>query len=816
MNKSLFSFHNNRDNIERNCKLNINKDSYGFFNLDEEPLSKFITNEFSFSENFIRIIGNSNYKNVSGLEDDPTKHLFYTAYLNRLANSNSNYLNDCLSYKNCPPVFEAIFQDEDGFLRSDLVSKKLQKDSYNKDYEHLYNHATWPGIIKNKFHLPYLEAIVLLSRTLNINYKNIFSIAQFQPCFNSVKSGDCFFPNNLRYPLWNPDTPSFIISSIKNIISSTEDVVSSIVKYKFGKDEFCIFIPQSSSYRVFGAIKPIAYFLNDHKFEIYPTATVFLFNDMRTAFMIQDILDQSKYDKRAFIVSSFLGDNFNLYSWSYFLNAKLIYVPSATVRGIDNIHKFERCCNDIGIKDYRVSKQFVLRNEGIETDLPNELGSDAEDYILKNSIFLTENTDILPILDKIDADSMAVKDCHYTFSQLGIFKNTCSNITANIKRKVAPVPPDPRLLPPIAHKLEDVTANHIFRPKNIVMIVGEKNSGKTLLGMLSSKSVLQIEDKIFPFNKISPASLGNICLVDAETPFDELQDHIRIHGLDKYINNKLYIISRLDPNNSLLATYDITNPQVREILNAKMKEFGCKLLILDNLTAMMGSKVDNAASAQAVLDWFEQLQDQNICIIFVLHKPSVNTKTGSDRNRGSQLFRDRARVIINLLSKKEILTLKEEGKPIPEKTIAEISKPSLTVGIEFSVCKSAPVIEGHTIWTKMPFGSSFEPISITDHAGEEVTWQNSSQPNSILEYVLTLYPQVKHDRITALTEKKLKVIKALDRCAGEAKMQDIMDNIGTQKGLKEDTVRNILKELSELELVENDGENQSRRYKISG
>lgn len=712
---------------------------------------------------------------------------------------------------NLHPIIGNHYPDKNGLLGSSFRPDRLKRDFTKYEDTRHSSGLVWPGLIGELCHLSPKNSTIALSNIEEISWSHLFSIDPYLPTTERCDEKYLYFPDGFRHPLWDESMPSFILTSYRNIYDTSGKILSSIAQYKFGEIEFCIFVPQANSFRALGRKTPIAFWLNDDLLSSFPSATVFIFQDMRTAFAIQDRLDKEIYDRREIIITATLGEDFSCYDWSLLSGHKPIYIPSLTVRSIDNINQFEYQCNRSGISEYAVSKNFLLKNYINNTNKPESF---LENFIINNSIVIDNTASVALLLETIKSNCVSVKEYRNLYAKLGIFNNTVELSNDNKNKKISLVPPDPRLLPPVAHKLEDVTANHIFRPKNIVMIVGEKNSGKTLLGMLSSKSVLQIEDKIFPFNKISPTSLGNICLVDAETPFDELQDHLCTHGLDKYINNKLYIISRLDPDNALLPTYDITNPQVREILSAKMKELGCKLLILDNLTAMMGSKVDNATSAQAVLDWFEELQNQNICIVFVLHKPSVNTKTGSDRNRGSQLFRDRSRVIINLLSKKEILALKEEGKPILEKTLAEISKPSLTVGIEFSVCKTAPIIEGHTIWTKMPFENSFEPIGITDQAGDEVTWQNSAQTNSILEYVLTLYPQVKHDRIKSLPESKLKVIKALDSCAGEAKMQDIMDNIGTQKGLKEDTVRNILKELSQLELVENIGEKQSRRYKI--
>lgn len=789
--------------------------------MDAEAINKFIAT----SDHFKEIFGIGNFYNTIGIDDINLLYKFYIALLNTEATSqykihnniSSSDLNNFICHSS--NGYEVIMASEYSVEIQDCCYKpKLSmKTDSNTSMLLTPKGGNWVDIIHYYTNLPREEAICFLAQLLHINWNNLTCYSN-DPYYRGCDHHRSYSPESFRDPIWDKAIDDITLTDHFDIIGTNGLIVSRILQYKWGEQEFCIVEPIRKGATTLGQFRPQAHFYNEDKFEKFSRAKVIFAQDMRVARILQKKLEQQSSDPRKFIVTAILGYDLSPFKWNFLRGHDVIFVPAPTPESLSFVKSVYKKCVDHRASSFKISKKFLLRGKSPDIgDSPNFVNR-LEQYIAENSLFIEEETFIEATLDELTNTSLKYNKFKKIFYNIGLFcqSDEDSQMLSNSTMKVIPL--DPRLTPKNAYKLSDVTGNHIYKPENLVMVSGLKESGKTQITYLLARSALQIEDKIIPFNKFSTASLGNICIVDYETLPNELDGNLHQHELDKFRDSKLFVLSRLaDKLPQSLESFDLTDETFRNALTEYITDHDCKLLILDNLTGLMGEKIDQGTAANTVLRWMDSLQQRNICVIFVMHQSIDAAKNDRDRNRGSRLFKDRARVIINFHGVKEINAAKEDDKFYPEEVRELAKSPGLTFGIQFTAFKTAPVFTDYTVWIHLPFEATWEPICITNGSGEIVDASEVIAAESDLAGLIKKHPRLSMSVLESLDNKSIQILKCLSDLGGEAQIGQVADMFSGQKGFGRDTIRKILKDnLAEMGLIEITGSGNYTSYKILG
>lgn len=783
-------------------------------NLSSMPVdAEVITKSTVISDDFKEIYGVRNFSNTIGIDDINILYKFYIALLNTEATFNYNCYNSI--YRS--GIWDFICHISNGF--STVIcsegSVEIQNCSYRlKSSTESLKKGNWIDIISYYTNLPREDATSLLANLLNINWHNLICYSDDHYCYAS-ELHPLYSPKSLRDPNWSDIVDNITLTDYFDIKGTNGYVVSRIIQYKWGEHDFCIVEPIRKGATTLGQFCPQAHFYNEDRFEKFSQAKVIFAQDMRVAHILQKRLEQEDFDPRKFIVTAILGYNLSPFKWNFLRGHDVIFVPAPIPESLSFVNSIKNKCIEHGVSSFKVSKKFLLRGTLPNIEDESYFANRLEQHIAENCLFIEDVNAIVATLDELASTALKYNKFKTNFYRLGLFCQGDENSQMPSTSTMKVIPPDPRLSPKIARKLSDVTANHIYKPGNLVMVSGLKESGKTQVSYLLARSVLQIEENIIPFCNCSQASLGNICIVDYETLPEELDENLHQHELDKFRDNKLFVLSRLaDKIPQAIESFDLTDETFRNALTEYITDHDCKLLILDNLTGLMGEKIDQGTAANTVLRWMDSLQQRNICVIFVMHQSIDAAKNDRDRNRGSRLFKERARVIINLHGVKEINAAKEDDKFYPEEVRELAKSPGLTFGIQFTAFKTAPVFTDYTVWIHLPLEATWEPICITNGSGEIVDASELISTESDLTRLIKNHPKLATSVMEDLDNKAIQILQRLSDLGGEAKMQAIEAWFSGQKGFGRDTIRSRLQKLGKNGVVEITGTKNNAKYKI--
>lgn len=572
-----------------------------------------------------------------------------------------------------------------------------------------------------------------------------------------------------------------------------------------------------------------AVFLNQNYFAKYPDAKVIFCQDLRTGIKIDELLRKdNSYDPANFFVTSIFGLDLPKYTWSYLSFRNIIFCPAPTINSLALLKLYKDYCYSQGQGSFKILDHFILPY--LKANTIDPALSDAERYILSHSSSLPDSDKIQTYLHLKIKDVLTYEKYKQRYQSLGIFKRESCDINSDKEQNEVPqsiiLPPsDPNWEVSMPTRLEAVRINHIIKPGNFIFVIGVKNSGKTQLSYLLIKNALHESSDLPIFSSHMGTPFTNIFLIDGESEKSIIESQLTQHGLFQKFGKELHILSRLqDELPPWCEDFTLTNSNFRNGITKELQQKKCRLLLIDNLTDLLGSAVNYANKASEVINWIRMLQKSGVCVILFHHKSEGNSRTNPDKTDGSQIFKKLARTIINCFGKREIII-----KNLGTSEVQRLAKlPGLTVGIAFDVCKSVPLLEEVTIWANLPYMSgSWKYISSTDSNGNDVNWHPSSPP--ALELNPTVSSEVDslagngtgfvdngHKSVIPIEKihpKAQIVYEKLLSVAGYVKLKDLVSKLTCEKGLGEDTIRKILKLLNENGFVEIRGKNQGTTYK---
>lgn len=210
----------------------------------------------------------------------------------------------------------------------------------------------------------------------------------------------------------------------------------------------------------------------------------------------------------------------------------------------------------------------------------------------------------------------------------------------------------------------------------------------------------------------------------------------------------------------------------------------------------MGDAVHQGKFAQDVLTWVEQLQAEGVCVVLVHHKSEFDAASQTDKARGSQIFTIRARTVMSLRGRSEILA-HSLGTPDVQKIATQ---DGLVVGIYYGACKAAPVLERKTFWLHLPLTSPHWNFLAATGAGRkeiEHSLERDTEAQAIPSTVIELSPD-EHVLMEILR-------------GGNAKR----DTLQQVCGFGEDNTRDLLKDLIIKGMVFKEGPGKVTYYRLN-
>lgn len=672
----------------------------------------------------------------------------------------------------------------------------------------------WIEMLQDALNISWVDAVATLGEMVGIEFANMTELTSSQ--YVAETNGRKDLQNNIPRVLsssFRPMGEAYVLERLNPIKGHSGQMISAIASYKC-RDKI-VYVPAivADGKLSIGKHKPTAHFLNQDLLDKYPGTSVLFFANMKVALELQELLGKPKNGLPKFIITAHLGHNLGLLPWGYLYTHPIIFIPDTTKNSLARVKGYAKFCEEKHIDSFSVSKCFVVLGamKVMSDDALDEF-SEAEKHILANCIWLDEEEYLQTVITKLSQSTQSFEEFENLWKQLGVFKDSQQVIQAS-KCSALPLLP-PELKPSKPKDFSELTALHVIRYGATIMLVGMKNAGKTQVSYILASAVLGKKNLPWPFCKNDYPDMGNVCIVDGETPSDELMENLAQHGLLPKLGKRLCLLSSMGGDNpDWFEGHSINEEEFRKALRDFLIENNCRLLILDNMKALMGSKIGQPDAVQKIMDWIRELQKLDICVAYILHKDEDAPATSKDKNKGSALFRELARVIINIYGQEEI----ERIEICPDEVFEVAKQDGLTCGISFPTCKTAPALQKLKIWLHLPLGAEeWQTICVSDTDGHKLVPPETDQ-TYMLDSVNDISPEHQGDVSTNLSSSS-----RLSNVSKEAEqvylaIRDFPNSVCTigkleekfigSKGMGRDTIRDkYIVELINAELVERIGD----------
>lgn len=663
----------------------------------------------------------------------------------------------------------------------------------------------WVDLISYVFNLPAMDALATLAKMLGTNIENLQhptnryrrdSSAAFRNLTEDV-------PDQLYLPRFTAGHRCIELVHRHDIHDNAGEVCGSFLEYTVGGKRFCLPATVSEGMLSVGNNPPRACFLNENLLGRYTASTILFFQDARSALSIEKLLGQIQgYDPTRFIVTAHLGDDLKIFPWSHFWGRDVVFIPAASKVDMARVKLYEDFITGAAANSFRVFPGFLLHSPpGVELAQVNENLPSQEAALFRDTMFIDDMKMPLAGAQQIIEKSGSY-DEYKAWGQLrGIFKKPNEPVSTASRSEVHTLPPaNPSETPDRPQNLGEVELHHFIRPGTSVAVLGAKNAGKTQVA-LSICAALRKKGAFFSIFRNASIVPCNVAYVDAETLPDEFQANLSQYGLDN--DAGFFGLCKHDKGkNYPFDTYSLMNPEFRAGLQEYLLDKGCRYVVLDNLVALMGNRIDYGADVQEVIEWVEQLQDAGICPIIIHH---LGDET-QGKARGSKIFTFRARTIITLTGKNEILRDSAISEPIKNSAHQE----GLTVGLRFDTCKAGAILEGMTFYAHLPFGAAhWEKLGCYGLDGQKIEVPVAEK---VIAHPENAQPVTAEDTLEAklknLSPDQRKVVQALH--AGSAKRADLQKNLDWGEG----KTQAVLNELLEKGIACKHGASSSTYYAL--
>ncbi len=774
------------------------------------PMGVDLHGRHPFSHSFTTAIGGATISNNYGLEDELVLEAIFETLLEREATSqfyektDNNYIKAV-----------TLIRDENVQL---FVSVEADgKPRWRINYGSITG-TTWTRLISIVFNLSHRDALATLANILSMSFDNLYKLSSDRHAaeFNGGSRPIEDVPDTLHLPGLPAGSACAELMEKRYIYGNAGQIIGAILRYRLNGNDFCLPATVGRGILCMGKYKPTAHFLNQNLMDQYPFAQVILFQDMRTALAFERILGEARgYDPEKFIVTAHLGDDLSVLPWNYFHGHEVVFIPAPVKECMALVKLYRDYIAGAQARSFRIYPGFLLHSQpGCDLTGHVEGITDAEEELLHKAVWLDTVERPRWLMEQVVKQAVSYDEFAAWGQSLNIFKGShkTSKVSPTGQSYLLPTA-DPSLTPPLAHSLDMVTLYHIIRPGSFAALVGPKGSGKTQLAMSVSRGVIY-GNTTWPLFSGNGISAGNVAYIDAETPYDEFCANQQQHGLTEVRDTQFFGLSRFDPHlPDFCNTFSLTDVAFREGLATYLLKNKCRVVVLDNLTALMGDAVHHGKPAETLLGWVKELQRHGLCVVLVHHKTTdVGTPQHGVQARGSHLYTTLARTVITLVSSAEILN----NSLAPEIAQTKAAQDGLTVGVRFDASKPAPVLDKKSFWLHLPFGGSeWEFLSVTGVDGKEIEFaQVCSKPEpdlTVKDEPLLDAPKSGDIAILDQLSSDEKTVYDMAKLAGTVKTAEITKKLGCCAR----TARNLTKNLEECGLLEPNGSSGSQKgYRV--
>ena len=767
----------------------------------------------SFSSAFTSAFSVSNLTNIYGLDDDLIKAAVFEALLEREASrqftSDSNA--DLLALLN---ITESQGRDRMTVSGNLGPNNELR---WGLNYGSTTG-TTWTRLISIVFNLSHMDALATLANILSISFDNLSKLSSDRHAaeFNGGSRLIEDVPDTLHLPGLPAGSACAELMEKRYIYGNAGQIIGAILRYRLNGNDFCLPATVGRGVLCMGKYKPTAHFLNQHLMNQHPFAQVIFFQDMRTALAFESILEETRgYTHEKFIVTAHIGDNLSVLPWNYFHGHEVVFIPAPTKECMGLVKLYKDYIAGAQAKSFRIYSGFLLHSQpGCDLTGHVEGITDAEGELLQKTVWLDTVERPTWLMEQVVKQGVSYDEFVAWGQSLNIFKGSHKTSKISPTGQSYSLPPaDPALTPPLAYRLDMVTLYHTIRPGSFVALVGPKGSGKTQFAMSVCRGIIY-GNTTWPLFSGNGIGAGNVAYIDAETPYDEFCANQQQHGLTEVRDTQFFGLSRFDPHlPDFCNTFSLTDVAFREGLATYLLKNKCRVVVLDNLTALMGDAVHHGKPAETLLGWVKELQSHGLCVVLVHHKTTdVGTPQHGVQARGSHLYTTLARTVITLVSSAEILN----NSLAPEIAQTKAAQDGLTVGVRFDASKPAPVLDKKSFWLHLPFGGSeWEFLSVTGVDGKEIEFaQVCSKPEpdlTVKDEPLLDAPKSGDIAILDQLSSDEKTVYDMAKLAGTVKTAEITKKLGCCAR----TARNLTKNLEECGLLEPNGSSGSQKgYRV--
>ena len=745
----------------------------------------------SFSPACQEVLGLGNTAYIHGLEG-PLLVGVFEALMDREASTRYHYGDERDAIKRFTELEDFYYceLDRTGTLRWHMRGKQEVS-------------GRWVDLICYVFNLPAMDALATLAKMLGTNIENLQHPTN-RYSRDGIRHLKVDVPDQLFLPRFTAGHRCIELVHRHDIHDHSGEVCGSFLEYMVGGKKFCLAATVSNGMLSVGNYRPRACFLNEDLLGRYSASTILFFQDARSALAMEKILgDVRGYDPRNFIVSAHLGDDLAMLPWSYLYGHDVVFIPAASKIDMARVKLYKDFITGVGASSFHVFPGFLLHSPpGAELGQAHESLSPMENALLSNTILLNGIGMPLREVQQIINKAITYDEYKAWGEDNGIFKRAKDSLSMTARSEVQTIPPaDLSEKPSPRHELGEVVLHHFIRSGTSVAVLGAKNVGKTQLA-LSICAALRKKGAFFSIFRNESIVPCNVAYVDAETLQDEFLANLKQYGLDNDAGFFGLCKHDTDKNNPF-DTYSLIKPEFRAGLQEYLLDKGCRYVVLDNLVALMGNRVDYGADVQEVVEWIDQLQDAGIFPIIIHHLGDE----AQGKARGSKIFTFRARTIITLTGKNEILRNPAISEPIKNSAHQE----GLTIGLRFDTCKAAPILEGKTFHAHLPFGeANWQYLEAYGLDGNAIDFSAAEEGQPTPQKAQPVAPAVPfHDKLKDLSPDYLEVVKVLQ--AGSARRANIQNSLGWGEG----KTQNILSELEKMGLITRHGASSSTYYTVN-
>lgn len=425
---------------------------------------------------------------------------------------------------------------------------------------------------------------------------------------------------------------------------------------------------------------------------------ILLFECPLLAIKVQNLIES--YDKNVrdkILVTSWFGgyETIEHADFSYLHKKNIIFIPKTSVESYSKICLCYKKCLDVMVLNFSILLCPITLKKIPRLGESNKM-QNFEKVLATNAVSISE-------LNEHSLIEIITKSCSFED-----FKNFLKSDDLSLAESIE-TPCNPDFLVCIddisdaGDKPSYLSYDNIVQSKNITIIIGPNNSGKSLFLLTILRA---ISDGTHAFH-IPSNSRRTILLIDGESNKNILLERIKIIksalGVKSAGYKNFYAIGMGFGSN-----FDFSQVHSREIIEKILNQKKIDVIAFDNLNSLIPGHVQATAKISDFFVWLRYLEEKyGIAIILAHHTKNENAKI--KRSSGSKEIDEKCQTVIAITGRNELEKLQDD------KVKSILTNDKLSKGALFQAhvikCKQVHRFEDEIFYCHLPF---YDKSSTTD------------------------------------------------------------------------------------------------------